>query len=473
MAAGRSRIDGKGRTVTERTIIIGQILDCHRIGALRWRVFLMCGLITLLDGFDTQAIGYVAPRIAEDFGMELSAFGAVFSASLFGLMLGAMTLGPLGDRIGRKPVLLSSFAGVGVFSLLTGFAGTSEQLILLRFLTGVGLGGTVPNAIALTAEYAPRRHRAALVTLVFAGFPLGAGLGGLAVAPLIADFGWRAVFVIGGVLPLLLCLITLRLLPESLAFLVAKQPDSLDAAVIIERIDPAYRRQHGDLFRIDEVQQGRGRWKSLFSDGRGTGTMLLWLIFFSNLLILYFILNWLPGALAREAYSLDAAIRITAVFNIGGVLGGIGLGWLVDRFGARVVLTVAFSVGAALVAMIGPASASYSALLPIVFGAGFCVVGCQFCINILAIDLYPMAIRSTGLGWAVGIGRAGAIAGPMLGALLIARAWPVEWVFVAAGLPSLFCALCVASLHRTPLPASTDAQAVSAAVPSSNNAFDK
>lgn len=434
--------------MTERNIVIGQVLDSQPVGALRWRVFLLCGLITLLDGFDTQAIGYVAPRIAHDFGLELSAFGVIFSASLVGLMVGAMTLGPLGDRVGRKPVLLASFAGVGLFSLLTGFSGTSEELIVLRFLTGVGLGGTVPNAIALTAEYAPGRHRAALVTLVFAGFPLGAGLGGLATAPLIEDFGWRAVFFAGGVLPLLLCAVTLRLLPESLGFLAAKHPGSPKIAAILEKIDPAYHQRDGDQFIVDEAKEERGRLKSLFGEGRAVGTALLWLIFFCNLLILYFILNWLPATLARENYSLDQAIRITALFNIGGVTGGIGLGWLVDRFGPRVVLNIAFSTGAALVAMIGVVSGSPPALLFVVFAAGFCVIGCQFCINILAIEMYPMAIRSTGLGWAVGIGRFGAIVGPMLGGILIAREWLVEWVFVVGGVPSLLCALWVVSLYR-------------------------
>lgn len=438
--------DGK---VTERTIAVTQILDDRPVGALRWRIVLLCALITLLDGFDTQAIGYVAPQIAIDFGLPLSEFAAIFSASLFGLMIGAMVFGPLGDRMGRKPVLLASFAAVGLFTLLTGFANSSAELMVLRFLTGLGLGGTVPNAIALTAEYAPRRHRAALVTLIFAGFPLGAGLGGLAVGPLIADIGWRAVFFVGGALPLLLCAVTLWVLPESLQFLVTRRPASPKVAAIVGRIDPTYRWQRGDRFVLEEDKVERGPLKGLFGEGRAVGTVLLWLVFLCNLLILYFILNWLPASLAREQYTLDQAILVTALFNISGVLGGLSLGRLVDRFGPYLVLTITFTLGAALVAAIGMASGSPAALVVVVFGAGFCVIGCQFCINILAIEMYPTAVRSTGLGWAVGIGRFGAILGPMLGGALLARHWTVEWMFVVGALPSLLCALWVVALYRT------------------------
>lgn len=435
--------------MTGRNIAVASIIDEQPIGALRWRVVLLCGLITLLDGFDTQAIGYVAPLIAVDWQVPLSGFGAIFSASLFGLMIGAMIFGPLGDQVGRKPILLVSFAMVGLFTLLTGFSETSEQLLVLRFLTGLGLGGTVPNAIALTAEYAPMRHRAALVTLTFAGFPLGAGLGGLAVGPLIEDIGWQAVFFVGGALPLLLCIVTLWLLPESLQFLIAKRPASSKIATIIARIDRSYRNQHGDRYVLEENKVERGPLKGLFGEGRAIGTVLLWLVFLCNLLILYFILNWLPASLEREGYSLDQAILVTALFNISGVLGGLSLGRLVDRFGPYMVLTTAFAAGAALVVLIGIISGSAPMLLIVIFGAGFCIIGCQFCINILAIEMYPTAVRSTGLGWAVGIGRFGAIIGPMLGAILFAREWTVEWIFVVGGLPSLLCALWVVVLYRT------------------------
>src|SRR6266446_3705247 len=262
------------------TVNVQEFIDGRKLSGFQVRVFALCALIVLIDGFDTQAIGYVAPAIVRSWHVDRASLTPVFSAGLFGLMLGALAFGPIADRFGRKPVLLFCTLFFGVMSLLTLTADSVKSLMVLRFITGLGLGGAMPNAIALTTEYAPRRIRATTVMIMFCGFSLGAALGGVAAASLITHFGWKAVFVLGGIAPCLLLPFLLALLPESIRYLVVQGEKGEKVASILQRIDPAAMVPPDASFTVEEHKAKGFVVRQLFAEGRRPFTLLVWVVFF-------------------------------------------------------------------------------------------------------------------------------------------------------------------------------------------------
>ncbi|KAF1021169.1 MAG: 3-hydroxybenzoate transporter MhbT [Paracidovorax wautersii] len=405
----------------------------------------------MLDGFDTQSIAYVAPRIAEDWGLKAAEFGPIFAVGLFGLMAGAFVLSPAADRYGRKKIILLSTFIFGLFALLTASASSITELLVLRFLTGVGLGAAMPNIIALTSEYAPQRLRATLVTVMFCGFPLGSTIGGLVSSWLIALYDWHAVFIVGGVLPLLLLPLLWALLPESLRYLAAS--DAPPA-----RYEPIVRRAYPGEDPATVMAGLRGEHKEtatagftvfeLFRHGRLPTTALLWLAFFMNLLVMYFLVNWLPTLLKSAGLPLEKAILSTAMLNLGGVVGALALGRLIDRFSPYAVLGAAYAVSAGFIVLIAFSGQNLTGLLAGAALSGFGVVGAQIGCNALAASLYPTSIRATGVGWALGVGRIGAIVGPLAGGAFLAAAWPASSIILVAAVPALLAAVAVFALSR-------------------------
>lgn len=429
-----------------RSYDLAQLIDQAPLGGYRIQAIVLCALVAVLDGFDTQAIAFVAPVIAADWSRELSSFGPIFAAGLVGLMVGALALGPAADRLGRKRVIIASTLWFGAFSLLTVLARSVEELLVYRLLTGFGLGGAMPNIIALTSEYAPKRVRATLVTVMFCGFPLGAVLGGAVSAQLIGAFGWKAVFVLGGVLPLLLAPVLLLALPESIRYLVGRGVDARRVLATVRRIDPATRYDERDRFIAPEERLEGVPVKHLFRDGRAVGTILLWVVFFSNLLILYFLINWLPSVLRQAGLPIERAIIATVLLNAGGIIGGLVLGRFVDRRGPFGILVVSYGLAALFVAAIGMVGTTVTAIMATVLVAGFFVIGTQFCMNALAASSYPTAVRATGVGWALGIGRIGSVIGPVIGGVLLSLGWGNATLFLAAAVPAVASALAVALL---------------------------
>ncbi|HSV81108.1 MAG TPA: MFS transporter [Ramlibacter sp.] len=394
----------------------------------------------MLDGFDTQAIAFVAPVIAAKWQLPVSAFGAVFGAGLAGLMLGALVFGPAADRYGRRTVTIATTAIFGVLTLMTAWSDSLTTLLVLRFLTGLGLGGAMPNIIALTAEYSPARSRATMVSLMFCGFPLGAVLGGLLAARMIPVLGWESTFWVGGALPLLLLPALVAWLPESVRFLAARgTPES----TLRSLLTPILGAERAAKLRFEpELAVARGNPLSkLFGDGRTAGTLLLWVIFFMNLLLLYFLVNWLPSLLRQAGIPLDKAIVSTALLNLGGIVGALTFARLIDRVGPYRVLTCAYALAAASTVAIGHfTDASFPALMAMVFATGFCVIGAQISINALAAGTYPTEVRSTGVGWALGVGRAGSIVGPVVGGVLIGTGAAMNLLFSVAALAAVIAA---------------------------------
>ena len=435
------------QTASAGEIDVADFIDQQPVGRFQLKLLLTCAAVLFLDGFDTQAIGYVAPVLAKEWGLTKGALGPVFSAGLFGLMIGALLFGPLADRIGRKRIIIASTLAFGIGALITAFVRDVETLLVVRFLTGLGLGGAVANAIAMTSEFNPRRRRATMVMIMFCGFSVGAALGGVLAAALIPQFGWRSVFVIGGIAPLLLVPILALRLPESVRFLALTGRANARVAGLLSRISPNVRFPPATQFVVHEPHLPGIPVLHLFREGRTLVTLLLWLIFFMSLLDLYFLSNWLPTVLNDLGVSVSSSAAIGSMLQVGGVVGTFALGSIIDRFSFRALALVYF-VAVFAVGAIGQLGHSIVFVTMAIFAAGFCVVGGQIAANGLAATFYPTSVRATGVGWALGIGRVGSIVGPLVGGMLLTMKWSTAEVFMAAAAAALCAALAAFFLSR-------------------------
>ena len=424
-----------------------EFIDAQPVGAFQIKLLLICAAVLFLDGFDTQAIGYVAPALAKEWGLTKAALGPVFSAGLFGLMIGALTFGPLADRIGRKKIIVFSTLAFGIGTLATAFVHDVNSLLAIRFLTGLGLGGAMPNAIAMTSEFNPRRRRATMVMIMFCGFSVGAALGGFLAAWLIPQFGWRSVFVVGGIVPLLLVPVLAMRLPESVRFLVLTARAPQQVAKLLRSIGPKVALGPATRFVVHEPELAGIPVLHLFRDGRTLVTLLLWVVFFMSLLDLYFLSNWLPTVLNDLGASVSAAAAIGSMLQVGGIVGTFALGSIIDRFSFRALALVYF-IAVFAVGAIGHLGHSVVLVTLAIFVAGFCIVGGQIAANALAAAFYPTAVRATGVGWALGIGRVGSIVGPLVGGMLLSMKWSAAEVFMTASGAALCAALAAFSLSR-------------------------
>jgi MFS transporter, AAHS family, 4-hydroxybenzoate transporter len=422
-------------------------IDQQPVGGFQIKLLLTCAAVLFLDGFDTQAIGYVAPALAKEWGLTKAALGPVFSAGLFGLMIGALVFGPLADRIGRKKIIILSTLAFGIGTLATAFINDVNTLLLVRFLTGLGLGGAMPNAVAMTSEFSPHRRRATMVMIMFCGFSIGAALGGLLAAALIPQFGWRSVFIVGGVAPLLLVPILALRLPESVRFLALTGQANARVAELLASINPKAAFGPATRFVVHEPGLAGMPVLHLFKEGRTLPTLLLWVVFFMSLLDLYFLSNWLPTVLNDLGASVSSAAVIGSMLQVGGVVGTFALGSVIDRFSFRALALVYFAAVFA-VGAIGQLGHSVALVTMAIFAAGFCIVGGQIAANALTAGFYPTSVRSTGVGWALGIGRIGSIIGPLVGGALLTAKWSTGSVFMAAATAAFCAALAAFSLSR-------------------------
>jgi MFS transporter, AAHS family, 4-hydroxybenzoate transporter len=428
-------------------IDVAGFIDEQPVSRFQIHLLLACAAVLFLDGFDTQAIGYVAPEIARDWGLARGALGPVFSAGLFGLMIGALVFGPIADRIGRKKIIVFSTAAFGIGALATVFAQDISSLFVVRFLTGLGLGGALPNAVALTSEFSPHRRRATMVMAMFVGFSVGAALGGLIAAALIPAFGWRSIFVIGGIAPLLLVPFLALRLPESIRFLGLTGRADARVAEMLTWIAPSARFPSGAQFGVHEEKLTGLPVAHLFSEGRAWATLVFWVVFFMSLLDIYLLSNWLPTVLNDLGATVSMAAAVGAMLQVGGVIGTFTLGQFIDRFSFR-ALSLTYLLGAGAVAAIGLSGQSIVLAALAIFCSGFCIVGGQIASNALAATYYPTMVRATGVGWALGIGRVGSIVGPLIGGVLFARHVGAESLFLAAAVPALCASIAALVLAR-------------------------
>jgi AAHS family 4-hydroxybenzoate transporter-like MFS transporter len=379
------------------------------------RVAWLCGVVLFLEGYDIAAVGYAIPSLVDAWGVAPSVFTQALTAGNVGMLLGSLCAGLLGDRLGRKPMMIGCVAVLGGFSLLAALASSPLQLAGVRFLTGLGLGGGIPLAIALASDFAPPRVQGRLVILMSAGVPIGFTVGGLLASKLVSVFGWPAIFVVGGVLPLAMVPLLALRLPESAALRAATRRYNLVVA--------------------------------LFENGLAPITVLLWAINLLNLLGLYFILLWMPAILHSTGVSPSWAILGTTMYSAGVIASPLLMAPVVDRIGMERVLTYGLAFGALCLLSIGLFDPPFWLLSIVICGAGI-GGGCQSGINSLSGLVYPSAIRSTGAGWALGAGRVGTIAGPLLGGVLLAYGFRAQDIIAAAAVPAFGVTLLMAILGR-------------------------
>lgn len=426
-------------------INVRALLDSRGVGSYQKLVILLCFLIVVMDGFDVVIMGFVGPSLKEAWNLSNSDLAPVLSAALFGLTFGALAAGPLGDRFGRRKILIVSVFVFGLFTLLVAFATQIWHMIVFRFIAGFAMGGIMPMVATLAKEYSPERRSALLVTIVFAGFTVGAAGGGFLAAWLIPHWGWTSVFWFGGIVPILLSVFMLFKLPESLAFMVHKGADRARIRKIVEWCAPGSTTAESTFF-IPQPQTATGSEnpvKTILNRHYGKGTVLLWVIYFSHLFLVYLLGSWMPTMIKESGMTAAQASIISAMFQLGGPLGSIMLGWFMDRFEPHRVLALSYLSGAAVLVLMSGLGAEYLLLCITSFYIGAAFNGGGTGMNALSSNFFPLPARATGNSWMHGIGRTGAIISAFAGAWMLNAGWDFSTVAKALTVPALIiaCAL--------------------------------
>jgi AAHS family 4-hydroxybenzoate transporter-like MFS transporter len=417
-------------------------LENQRLGGLQLRVIVICTLIQMCDGYDVGSIGWSVPSLTHVWHMAPRAFALAFMWSNIGVLVGALLAGPLGDRFGRKPLLMASIAIFGIASLASAVSPSLEFLAATRFFTGAGIAGGFAGTTALTGDYTPARLRATMIMVTFTGAPLGGFVGGLIVSYLLhLNFNWPIIFVIGGVFPLVLVAVMAIWLPESPRFLAAKADLSPRHRALLQRLDIL----HTGVAHAVDLPVGNPI-KMLFGEGYALRTILLWIIFFCSLMNLFLFVFWLPEILHLTGMTPAQAVFATSLHTLGAICAVLYLGYLIDRFGPQRALAANFAAGLIIIPVLALVAMPYLALLLIVFLSGMVVIGSQTGSNAACGAIYPARMRTSGIGWALGVGRLGGIAAAPLGGYLLAHGLAPRHVFLSAVAFAAIAAVCTALL---------------------------
>jgi len=438
---------------------IKAFIDSRPISAFQWFLVAMCFLVVVADGMDVAIMGFVTPSILQEWDISRPVFGIVLSAAPFGLVIGALVAGPSSDRFGRKPVLVGSILLFGTLTLLAAYASSPAEMALLRLAAGMGLGAAMPNATTLLSEYAPQRRRSLMITVMFTGFNLGSAAIGFAAAAMIPAYGWRSVLVLGGAVPLALVPVLLAFLPESARLLALRGAASARIAAILERVT-GFQFDGGAVFVSSEPPLPTLKPIGiLFSRGYRLTTLSLWVTYFMGLLVIYLLTGWLPTIMKDAGLSIATAANVTAMFQIGGTIGAIIVGWAMDRARPAFVIGTAYLGGGVCVLVLSQLGVLSPILAVLVFSAGFCMSGGQTGLNAYAPGCYPTMARATGVSWMLGVGRFGSILGSGIGGALLGLGWGFGAIFAALAVPAVCAAaaIVVTQIGRVSVPAEATA----------------
>jgi AAHS family 4-hydroxybenzoate transporter-like MFS transporter len=432
----------------QAVVPVSRLLDERGVGSFHFNLMFWCVLLSLIDGYDIAAIAFAAPHLARDWHLaDRAALGPVFSASLIGILFGSAAFGWIGDRYGRKVALISSNLLFGVFTLAAAWSTNLDQLFWLRLLAGLGIGGVIPNVVAINAESSPRRLRAT-VSLIAVGFvPIGGAIPGLVAGTLVPTHGWQILFTLGGIVPIVLAVLAIFTLPESIKFMALHESQRGKMEKAIKAIDPNYVMPADAKFVIEDEQQFPGfNPVYLFRQGLWLITPLLWLLFALNLMGYFFLLSWTPTLMAVLKLPPSIGAMAGAMIQVGGTVGSLLLARWFQRH-QFLAIAIVFVIAVPAVASIGYAGlTSTTALAVATFFAGFCVLGIQTGINVVGALVYPTSLRANGSGWELGIGRIGSIVGPLLGALFVGMS--VEKLYVWSALPFAVGAVVCFAIYR-------------------------
>ena len=446
--------------MTHQAVNVNQIIDHAKFTPFHFRVVAWCLLIILFDGYDLAINGVVLPLLMDDWGLSAVQAGMLASTALAGMMFGAMIFGSLADKIGRKKVIMICIVLFSGLTFAGGFASNPTEFGILRFLAGLGIGGVMPNLVALTSEYAPQKMRSTLVTTMFSGYAVGGVMAALLGSWFTPSFGWEIMFFIAGI-PLFLLPVIWKYLPESLTFIV-KENKQEEARQIVRKLAPNVTVKEDTTFELYQVDVPEAaNVASLFRRGRATNTLLFWVAFFTCLLTMYALSSWLPKLMMAAGYSMDNSLMFMMIMNVGAVVGIVGGGILADRFHLKPVLMFLGIMGAIVMSLMGFQSNQFL-LYVLVFLAGAASIGSQMLLYSYVAQFYPLAVRSTGIGWSSAIGRMGAIVGPILIGSLLGMNLPAHFNFIAVGLPVLITAIAVALIMHDDEPEKIAAQNVAA-----------
>lgn len=428
-----------------RAVDIQRFIDDNKFSTFQWLVFAICFLVILLDGFDTAAIGYIAPSLIKEWGVAKPQLAPVLSAALAGLAIGAVIIGPLADRLGRKFLLAGAVFVLGAASLVSAAAANLEELVTWRFITGLGLGAAMPLAVTLGSEFAPTRRRAVLTSAMFTGFPLGAALGGFLSGWMIPQWGWRSILQVGGVLPICLALVILLVLPESVRYLVARGASAERIRAVLSRISATL--GEAGQFVLGETMRarvaadhGKVGVALILSRSYVLGSVMLWLTYGMGIVIFYALINWMPILLEDSGLDPKTAMLVTSLFPLGGV-GAIAFGFLMDKYNANRVIMVGYLITAGCIYAIGQTAGNLGWLVVMVIIGGAVMNTVQTSLPALAAAFYPTAGRATGVAWMMAIGRIGAVAAPFLVAELHRRQFSFAEIFAVLAIPGVIAAI--------------------------------
>ena len=420
---------------------IQQAIDDSPFSRFHWVIIVLGFLVLAIDGFDTAAMGYIAPTLSADWGIKKQDLGPVLSAALLGLSFGALLAGPISDRMGRKRVLVFSCLFFGLASLGTAYAQTLNMLTFWRFLTGLGLGAAMPNAITLVSEFAPKRCRSMAINTMYCGFPLGAAGGGVISSWLIPNYGWHSVLLAGAIAPLALTVLLVLFLPESVKYLVHRGKGVAQVKRIAQRFMSGSLEQVTQFYLDeDRVTVKKGSVAQLFSMPWLPGTLMLWMTYFMGLVIYYVLLSWMPTLMLGMGYPLAESAWLTSLFTFGGTAGILLAGWLMDRWEAHKVVSLGFILTMLFALALGFEHNHIILFGALIFLMGITMNGAQSGLQTLAATFYPTHCRATGIAWMQGVGRFGGVAGTMMSAQLLSLQWQADSILMFLSLPALVAA---------------------------------
>jgi len=429
-----------------RELALAAAIDARPLGAFQLRVALLCALALILDSFDSSAVGFVAPRLSELWHLPPGALGPVFAWGFCGQLLGAVIAGPVADRIGRKAVLIAGVIEFALGALATTRADSLGSLLVLRLITGLGLGAAAPNALALVTEISPASRRSFLLSLALCGMALGAATAGIVAARLLPLYGWTSLFQVGGVLPLALTPLLVWLLPESPYYLALAGNRDAAIAAIVRKINPAV--PHDSHFVLHEARTTGLSVQHLFRDGRTLTTILLWIVVFMNNFLIYVFASWLPSLARASGLTEQASVMSGVAMNVGGLAGTLTIGWLLNRARIERLMSINYAAAAACIGLLALVAGHRTPMGLVAAAAGFCIVGGQMGANALLAYRHPTSLRATALSFGLAIGRVASIVGPLGAGWIIAVGWSTRTTFLLAVIPALCASVAVYYLGR-------------------------